>query len=93
MLKISKNGVVLSFKIVPNSQNFEFLPWNDWINAYKIKTKSPAVDNRANKELLENLKKFFNAEVEIVAGQKSSLKKVLIKANEKQVVETLKKFL
>ncbi len=90
MLKNFKNGVILSLKIVPNSHNFEICGFDSWLNCLKIKTKNPAIEGKANKELAENLKKIFHTDIEIISGQKSSIKKVFLNRTEKEVLEKLK---
>lgn len=91
MLKSFKNGVILSLKIVPNSHNFKICGFDSWLKALKVKTKNPAIEGKANQELIENFKKIFDTDIEILSGQKSPLKKVFLNKTEKQVLEKLKK--
>lgn len=74
------SGLILSVKIVPNSSFSKIVDYTcDYI---KIKIASPPVDNRANKELIEFCSTFFDinkSKISILSGDKSKLKKILIK--------------
>jgi hypothetical protein len=71
--------MILKIKIQPNSKKNEILEKIE-INGeeyQKIKINAPAVDNKANKELIKFLAKEFNvakSNMKIIRGEKNSLK-------------------
>ena len=73
-------GVIFSVKLVPNSSFSKIV---DNTNEYvRIKISAPAIENKANKELVSFCSDFFNvnkSKISIISGEKSKLKKVLIK--------------
>ena len=85
--KISK-GVILNLIVVPNSAKFEMTGF-EVPNNLRVKVCSPAQKNKANKEILKKLGKFFNAKIEIIKGKKSNRKIVLVQAEEKKVLKKL----
>ena len=51
-------------------------------------TEKP-LENKANKEIVKGLKKFFKAEIEIVSGLKSKEKKIKIHLPEQEIIAKL----
>jgi hypothetical protein len=80
ILQNTKNGVILSVKLVPNSSFNKIV---DFTEEYvRIKISTPPIENRANKELISFCSDLFSvnkSKISIVSGEKSKLKKVLIK--------------
>lgn len=72
-------GVIFSVKLVPNSS---FSKVVDFTEEYvRIKISSPPIENKANKELISFCSKLFDinkSKIQIVSGDKSKLKKVLL---------------
>ena len=60
--------------IKPNSKNNEVTGFDKNKNAYLIKIKAKAEDNKANKELIRFLSKFLRKRVKIKSGFKSKEK-------------------
>ncbi|MCD7879481.1 MAG: DUF167 domain-containing protein [Candidatus Gastranaerophilales bacterium] len=86
-----ENGTVLSVKLVPNSSYSKII---DYTQEYlRIKISSPAVENRANKELVSFCAKTFDinkSQIEIISGEKSKLKKILFKKiNKDKIIQKL----
>ncbi len=77
-LSSSKDGVILSVKLVPNSS---FSKVVDYTEEYiRIKIASPPIDNRANKELTafcSDLLGINKSRIKIISGEKSKIKKIL----------------
>jgi len=74
-----KDHIVVKVKVVPGSRKFEFpFGYDEWRNAITVRVSSPAEDNRANKELIRELKKILNTDVEILSGLKNPLKTLKI---------------
>lgn len=75
-----EQGIIFSVKLVPNSSFNRIV---DYTNEYvRIKISAPPVENKANKELISFCSKLFDvnkSKIEIISGDKSKLKKILIK--------------
>jgi hypothetical protein len=72
--------MILNIKIQPNAKKNEISEKTD--ECWKIKIKAPAVENKANQELIKFLAKEFNVtkkDVQILHGEKNKLKVVEIK--------------
>ena len=80
ILTETDSGVVFNVKLVPNSS---FTKIADYTEEYvRIKISSPPLENRANKELIEFCSDMFDvskSKISLISGEKSKLKKVLIK--------------
>ncbi len=80
ILQSNSDGIVFSVKLVPNSS---FSKIADYTQDYvRIKISSPPIENRANKELIEFCSKLFDvnkSKISIISGEKSKIKKILIK--------------
>ncbi len=71
-------GIILTVKLVPNSSSNKIVDYNG--EYIRIKISAPAIENRANKELIQFCSEVFNinkSKIKIVSGEKSKLKKVL----------------
>ncbi len=80
ILQTNKDGVIFNVKLVPNSSFSKITDYTD--NYVKIKISSPAVENRANKELINFCSEIFSvnkSKISILSGEKSKIKKLLIK--------------
>lgn len=78
-LQIAPDGILFHVKVVPNSSAFLIAGFDPWLNAVKVKVKSPAMNGAANQELAEELSKILKTKIEIVHGEKSSQKILLAK--------------
>lgn len=80
ILNQTSDGIIFSVKLVPNSS---FSKVVDYTEEYvRVKISAPPIENKANKELILFCSKLFDvnkSKLEIVSGEKSKLKKVLIK--------------
>lgn len=86
-----EQGIIFSVKLVPNSSFNRII---DYTSEYvRIKISAPPVENKANKELISFCSKLFDvnkSKIEIISGDKSKLKKVLIKTqNFEEVTQKL----
>ncbi len=75
MFEIGKSGVLISITAKPNSRAFNAMIDE---NRIVICLKSRPEDNKANIELIKELKRLLKKEVSIVSGEKSKKKKLLI---------------
>ncbi|PIN80255.1 hypothetical protein COV11_04370 [Candidatus Woesearchaeota archaeon CG10_big_fil_rev_8_21_14_0_10_30_7] len=62
---------IIKIKLKPNSKENKIISKG---TIWEIKIKEPAIDNRANKELVKFLKKELKKQVRIVKGMKSKEK-------------------
>ena len=73
------DGILFNVKLVPNSS---FSKVVDFTEEYvRIKISAPAIENKANKELIEFCSDLFDvnkSKLKIISGEKSKVKKVLI---------------
>lgn len=86
MIKESKDGIIFSLKISPNASKNTIIKENDGI---KVKITAQPIDGKANKALIEFLSKQFKVPksyFEIIKGETSKDKTLLIKNidNEKE---------
>jgi len=82
-VKQSPQGVLISLHVVPGSSN-EVFPsgYNPWRNCLEIKVRSAASENKANREVLETLARFFgiaHEDVQLLSGLKNREKTILLK--------------
>lgn len=80
ILTQASNGIIFSVKLVPNSSFSKIV---DYTEEYaRVKICAPPIENKANKELISFCSKLFDvnkSKIEIISGEKSKLKKILIK--------------
>ena len=78
-LKETKEGIVITVKIVPNSAKNSVVGYSD--EYLKLKISSPPIENKANKKLIEYLADIFDlpkSKVSFVYGEKSKSKRLLL---------------
>ncbi|ADG13144.1 protein of unknown function DUF167 [Methanocaldococcus infernus ME] len=88
MLRECKEGTLLDIIVTPNAKKTEIVGRDEWRNRLEVKVKAPPVEGKANKEIIKFFSKLFG-DVEIVAGEKSSKKTILIRKPLKEVEEIL----
>jgi len=79
-LKINKNGVVISVRIMPNSSVNFVIGYSD--EYLKLKISAVPIDNKANKELISYVSKLLNvpkSTLSLISGDKSKIKRILVK--------------
>lgn len=69
----------IKVKVVANSSQSEIINIDN-LN-YKVYLKKPAINNKANLELIKTMKKYFKKEVNIIKGHNSKDKVIEIKEN------------
>jgi len=82
-IKESTDGLLIRVKIVPNSSKNDLVLEDEFI---KVKVTAQPIENKANKALIEFLSKKFKVpktSIEIVKGETSKEKTILIKTNDK----------
>ncbi len=80
------NDVLLDIEVSPNSKKFEVSGFNEWRNSFEIRIKQVPQKGKANKEIIKELSNYFNKEVAIFKGEKSSKKTVIIRNADKDEI-------
>lgn len=78
-IKEFENGILLKVKAVPNSSKNDICEVMDGV--LKIKIKAPAVENKANEELIKFLSKLLKlpkSSITLKSGETSKLKTIYI---------------
>ncbi len=81
MMKNS-NGVILKIRVKPKSRQFKILPGEELI----VFCRETPYRGKVNKELIQEITKFFGKEVILISGFTSKNKKLLIKDIKKNEV-------
>ena len=92
MLKETKDGLVVTLKISPNASKNEIIKNEEGI---KVKITAQPVDGRANKALTEHLAKQLKipkTSIEIIRGETSKEKTLLLKVFDNSKIEQVKQF-
>jgi uncharacterized protein (TIGR00251 family) len=83
IIKKHQDGAILNLFVTPESRTVVFPAGiNEWRKSLEIKVRSPAVDNKANKDVIKTVADFFEKPVNdifIIAGSKKREKSVLVK--------------
>lgn len=85
------DGIIFCVKLVPNSSFSKIVDYTD--DYVRIKISAPPIENRANKELIDFCSDLFDvnkSKLSIISGEKSKIKKVLIKnAKNEEITQKL----
>ncbi|WP_456328206.1 DUF167 domain-containing protein [Archaeoglobus sp.] len=91
-MKETDKGLIIEIDVSPNAKRTAVTGYDSWRNALKVSVKSPPKGGKANRELVEFLGEVFGCDVEIVKGEKSTKKVVLLKGlSLERALEVLKK--
>lgn len=89
MLKESKDGIILQLRISPNASKNEIIRTEEIL---KVKITAQPIDGKANKALIEFLSKSFKipkSYIEILKGETSKDKTILIKTFDRKKIEKI----
>ncbi len=89
MIKRVKEGLIIKLKIVPNSSKNEIILEEEFI---KVKVTAQPIENKANKALVEFLAKRFKlpkTNIEILKGDTSKEKTLLLKVDNDERIESI----
>ncbi len=78
-LKETKEGTLLLIHVQPKAKKNSIEGIDEWRGRLKVKIKTPPVDGKANKEVVKFFSKLLGAEVEIVKGETSREKDLLVR--------------
>ncbi len=88
-LKENRQGTFLPVQVVPRGKEFALIGFDEWTGSLKVRLSKPKEKGKANKELLQKLRGFFGAEVEITKGKKAQQKILLVHAEKTRVEKSL----
>jgi hypothetical protein len=91
MLRITQEGLVVSLKIIPNSSKNDIIIESEYI---KVKVTAQPIENKANKALIEFLSKFLKipkSRIEILKGDISRDKVLLLKIDDSKKQEVIQR--
>lgn len=83
MLRETPEGLIIKLKIVPNSSKNDIILEDEFI---KVKVTAQPIENKANKALIEFFSKTFKVpktSIEIIKGDTSKEKTILLKVVDK----------
>lgn len=83
MIREVSDGIIIKIKIVPNSSKNDIILEEEFI---KVKVAAQPIENKANKALIEFLSKQFKVpktSIEILKGDTSKEKTLIIKTDDK----------
>ncbi len=78
-LKETKDGTLLLVYVQPKAKKNGIEGVDEWRGRLKVKIKAPPVEGKANKELIRFFSKLLGVEVEIIRGETSREKDLLVK--------------
>lgn len=90
MLRETRDGIVITLKISPNASKNEIIKSEEGL---KVKITAHPIDGKANKALIEYLSKQLKipkSSIEILKGETSKEKTLLIKVFDEQKVSDIK---
>lgn len=88
-----EKGLILKLKIVPNSSKNEIIKTEEGL---KVKITAQPIEGKANKALIDFLSKTFKiskSSFEIIKGETSKEKTILIKCKDEEKLQKIKDFL
>ncbi len=83
-LRETEEGVTIQLAVTPNAKRTEVVGYSEWKRAVEIRISSPPKGGKANAELIEFLRGLFGKPVEIVRGERSTNKVVLVRGLSKE---------
>lgn len=90
-VKLHNKGSLILISVIANSKKTEIVGIEPWKNSLKVKLTEPALEGRANRQLKELFSNLFEAEVDILKGEKSKTKALYVNLDTDKVKEKLKK--
>ena len=82
----TKDGTIIDIYVKPNSQKFEVTLEDGEI---VVRCTEEPIKGKVNKELVKELTKLFHSKVDLISGETSKQKKLLIRNAKKGEVELL----
>ncbi|MFI3301366.1 MAG: DUF167 domain-containing protein [Candidatus Gastranaerophilales bacterium] len=93
MFKLNEKGIILKLKISPNASKNEFIKTPDGL---KLKITALPIEGKANKFVIEFLSKYFKipkSYIEILKGETSKEKTILLASQDKDKIANIIEFI
>jgi len=93
MIKQTNDGILINLRIIPNSSKNDIIIEDEFI---KVKITAQPIENKANKALVEFLSKQFKipkTSIEIVKGETSKEKTLLLKTTDNEKIKKITELL
>jgi len=84
-----ENRALLRVRVKPGSKQFAVKGFDEWSSALEVRLREKPEKGKANYRLKKELEKILQARVEILSGQKSRQKTLLVFAPKAQVEKRL----
>lgn len=84
-------GLEVDVSVSPRSDRSGTEGVDEWRKRLIVRVKAPPLDGRANKEVEDLFRKVTGCKTEIVRGQTSRQKTVLVIGNREEILESLRK--
>ncbi len=84
-------GLEVDVSVSPRSDRSGTEGVDEWRKRLIVRVKAPPLDGRANKEVEDLFRKVTGCKCEIVRGQTSRQKTVLVIGNREEILESLRK--
>lgn len=84
-------GLEVDVSVSPRSDRSGTEGVDEWRKRLIVRVKAPPLDGRANKEVEDLFRKVTGCKSEIVRGQTSRQKTVLVIGNREEILESLRK--
>ena len=85
----TRQGTLVPVQAITEGKEFAVVGFDEWSKALKVRLSEKAQKGKANQELARALGAIFNAEVEIVSGERQRKKRLLVHAEKGRVLECL----
>ena len=89
MIRETKEGSFLEVEVTTNAKAFSIGEVDPWLDRLKIKVTESPVKGKANKELLDHLRKVLGVKPIITRGETSSKKTVFVELSKKELKQRL----
>ena len=89
--RVADGGVEIDVTVSPRSDRSGTEGVDEWRKRLIVRVKAPPLDGRANKEVEDLFRKVTGCKCEIVRGQTSRQKTVLIIGDPDSILESLRK--
>ena len=90
-VRTADNGVEIDISVSPRSDRSGTEGVDEWRKRLIVRVKAPPLDGRANKEVEELFRKVTGCKSEVIRGQTSRQKTVLVHGDYGSVLEALRK--
>jgi hypothetical protein len=89
-VKKGKGFTIIEVNVIPSAKKTQIPSgYNEWRKAIEIRIKSQAKEGKANREIIKEMKRIFQSEVEIIKGERSNQKTLRVLRDYESVIKIL----